>query len=119
MPLPLSLKLPPRYVEYTRLLPDAFSFVTKTSQLPALLPYMAEVVGKLEDNVYPVIWAFPDSSTAIPLPKSSLLPPRYVEYARPLPDVLSFITKASLPPALLLYLAEAVGKSEDSVTPVT
>ena len=56
IPNPSSRKLPPRYVEYTRAEPAAFSFVTNASEKPGAIVWNApEVVGKFEENVVPLI----------------------------------------------------------------
>ena len=62
-----------------RAVPEEFIFATKASASPALLPSIGKDVGKLVEYVNPVIYALPDVSTAMSLPQSPPLPPRYVE----------------------------------------
>ena len=67
-----------------RLLPEASIFVIKASdgyaeEPPAWLPNMGETVGKSVEIAAPVIYAFPEASTAISKAPSKSLPPRYVE----------------------------------------
>ena len=76
MLLPKSLLLPPRYVEYTSAEPAALSLVTKTSGLPLFEPWKGLAVGKSLERVYPVTYALPAASTAMPKPSSMSLPPR-------------------------------------------
>jgi hypothetical protein len=61
----------------------------------------------------------PAASRAIPKPKSSASPPRYVEYTRLTPFGSSLATKASRPPRNVGWKGPTVGKSFDVVVPVT
>ena len=58
-------------------------------------------------------------STAMPMPLSSLLPPRYVEYTSPDPVASSFVTKASIEALAVCTAPGVVGKLVESVRPVT
>src|SRR6266511_2255751 len=62
---PWSLLLPPRYVEYTRAVPVAFSLLTNTSWSPLALVSAPTGVGKFVELVEPVTYALPAASTAI------------------------------------------------------
>ena len=121
IPVLRSSELPPRYVPYSRPLPVAFSFATKTSLEPfAIVSKAPAVVGKLADKEDPVTWARPAASTAIAVPRSLELPPRYVPYSKALPVAFSFATKTSFEPFQVVSKAPGVvGKSAELVDPVT
>src|ERR1700736_2619184 len=101
MSWPLSYPLPPMKVEYTKADPEGLSFVTKASPFwhgwmsPQLVWNAPNVVGKLGDLVVPVTYALPALSAAMPFVRSSLLPPRYVEYTNVDPAGLILATKES------------------------
>ena len=55
----------------------AFSFTTNTSKPSSYTGWKVSLVtGKLAENVCPVTYTFPDTSSAIPKPKSQSPPPR-------------------------------------------
>ena len=65
---------PPRKVEYSNR-PAGSSLETNTSSAPeAWLVKAPLVAGKSDELVVPVMYAFPDESTAIPFPQSFPLP---------------------------------------------
>src|SRR3954470_22288525 len=133
MPRGLSYSTPPRYVEYERAEPAAFSLNTKPSvtsvaqrgQFGGMLIVRSNappVVGKFEDFVVPVTYALPAASTASRRASSRLLPPTNVEYTSPEPAALSLVTKTSLKFEVAPVRSKApvvVGKSGDCVVPAT
>ena len=74
-------------------------------------------VGKLGPAT-PVTEAPPAMSTATLLPKSSPVPPRYVEYHSDEPVALSLVRNASFCPPLEPWEALARGKFVEEVAPV-
>src|ERR1051325_11576339 len=80
---PESRPVPPRYVEYASAPSFNVILVTKASvPNPSADPGFdcaALRIGKSRDPVMPVTYALDDLSTAIASPKSSDVPPRYVE----------------------------------------
>ena len=46
--------------------PEAFIFATNASLPPALLTCIGDTVGKSVESVLPVMYAFPELSTAMP-----------------------------------------------------
>ena len=68
--------------------------------------------------VCPATVAFPAVSTAMELARSKLLPPKYVEYEIE-PVALNFVTKGLLNALSEGWKALAMGKSTESVPPVT
>src|SRR5436189_6328272 len=95
MAMPLSSLPPPRYVEYTRALPEALSSATKASPRPSPYAWRAFDKGKSVEEVLPVTNALPDESTAMPDAASPPAPPRRVEYIKALPAGLNFVTKTA------------------------
>ena len=114
---------PPKYVEYTRNCAGAsgLTMVTKTSALPSGARESAPaVVGKSGDWLTPATNALPRRSTAIPLPRSLPIPPRYVEYTRALPSGGSFVTNASkVAGSLSVCIASFCGNPPFKLWPVT
>src|SRR5947209_1818208 len=100
-------------------LPAGPSFATNASLVPP--PYaLPVVVGKFVDDVVPVTYAVPSTHTAMALPTSLPLPPRYVEYTSGAPETSSFDTNPSSPPdAVVCTAANVVGKFVEAVRPVT
>src|SRR5688572_17619816 len=97
-PVAKSQPLPPRYVEKTYDGADGFSFVTNPlEQFSVALSadWIALTVGKFGDVVSPTTTMLPLSSTAMPLPSSTALPPRYVENNNPEPVGFNLETNAS------------------------
>src|SRR5207245_3549 len=105
-----SLRMPPRNVANTRLLPVASSLATTTSRFREICDSSALVNGKPAMlSLQPQITAQPEMSTAMPVPTSSPSPPRYVEYSNLSPSALSLQTKISARPELLACTAWFVG----------
>ena len=76
----LSLWLPPKKVENTKVEPDGLIFVTNASELPFITVLKEPgVVGKFAEAVPPAIMALPAKSIARPLAPSMSSPPRNVE----------------------------------------
>src|SRR6266508_2693174 len=128
---PQSLAVPPRNVEYRSSAPVGLSFETKASfRAPPPLNVVSNapgVVGKSEEFVHPVMTGSPEASRAMPCPRSLLLPPRYVDQTRALPDGFSTATNAWVhvkapqePPWNVVEKApDVTGKSDEFVYPTT
>jgi hypothetical protein len=95
--------------------------VLTVGQAPEIVGFSAATVGKFADRVSPVMYDCPAPSTAIAVPMSSLLPPRYVEYVRAEPAGSKRVTKASLVDAApsVAWNGLTVGKLVEAVVPVT
>src|SRR5436190_18925425 len=86
---------PPKRVEKVRCEPEELISVTNPSLAPPSAVWVGFVVGKSDDEVWPVTYAFLLPSNAIPVPASTRLPPRNVEYTKAFRVGLSAVTKAS------------------------
>ena len=77
MPRPESFPVPPMYPQYSSAVPEALTFATNASTNPLNVVSGPTVTGKVVsfDWVWPVTYALPDESTAMPKPKSKLAPP--------------------------------------------
>lgn len=117
----MSLKFPsPMYVEYTSEEPLSLSFDTNIPPSANDVLKAPGVDGKSDRLVHPERYTFPESSIAITGPPSVVLAPKKVEYTRPEPVELSFVTKnvkSSL--CVLSYAPAAVGKFVLLVAPAT
>src|SRR3954454_17000556 len=120
-PLAPSKSLPPRYVEYTSADPAGFNLVNVTSNPPfAVVSNAPAVVGKSRDLENPSAYALPPPSTAMFDPSSTVVPPRYVEYANAEPVAFSLVMNMSPSPRCTRLNAPAVvGKSIEFVSPTT
>ena len=70
-----SFAEPPRYVAYRKTFPARLSFAAKASKPPPFEICKGDTVGRFVDDVNPVTYT-PAALTAIPVPRSSPLPPR-------------------------------------------
>src|SRR2546430_15030589 len=86
---------PPRKVEKMRCEPAALISVTNPSLLPPSAVWVEFVVGKSDEEVWPVRYAFLLPSNAILVPASPTLPPRNVEYVGAFPAGLTAVPKGS------------------------